>query len=464
MPLAVLSGYASADTDRGESNSDEIGKNTNTGLCIDLGIIDIGCDDDDEDEGSDGDERDDRNEGTPTPRTEPYPEQPSSPTETKTQTTIETESPPLETKARTRTEPAATPTPEPERTRDTAATPTPRQIPQSPQGREPPETSATKPSITISVTESTTSPVGTDTPPRTSASPRSTQTTVATRPSDTEPGSKTSPPITRHETETEIITNASAGGPHRTASHHDHEERGGGLPFDRRPLLAGLGLAGVALLAMKTGPSILRTTSRDMIGPIGHQLRSGYARARRRLHLVLDWLIDVIGQLWWIALGSHTTDEYRLLEHDTRRSVFKVILDSPGQPLTTVARETDIPRISIEHHARVLVSSGALTDEKQSDGRRYYPTTDVRASDVVHKLIAVEEHPARAIVLTTISEADKEITPTEIAEMINHDKSTLLHHLNRLETNGLIERDFEKPISSISLHEDDADIINQFMQ
>ncbi|WP_248905712.1 winged helix-turn-helix domain-containing protein [Halocatena marina] len=120
--------------------------------------------------------------------------------------------------------------------------------------------------------------------------------------------------------------------------------------------------------------------------------------------------------------------------------------------------------MAIDHHARVLVQAEALTYETQQGSRQYDPIIDDTLTADVQTVIAVEEHETKATILNAICESTNiQTTTSAIADRLTYDTSTIRHHLNRLESDDLIERARHGEKTTISLSENYADIINRLI-
>lgn len=93
--------------------------------------------------------------------------------------------------------------------------------------------------------------------------------------------------------------------------------------------------------------------------------------------------------------------------------------------------------------------------------RRYYPGD---SSEIARKLIAVNEHDGQKDVLDAVLDGGEETTVSGIAKTIDRDASTVSHHLNRLESDALVERSRDGRTVTISLNEAWTDAIKEFLR
>lgn len=161
--------------------------------------------------------------------------------------------------------------------------------------------------------------------------------------------------------------------------------------------------------------------------------------------------------------SSRHVNTHGHLDHDKRRTIFQSIDAHPGQTLADVAQETGISRMTVEYHARRLVRSGLLATEKRHGRRRYFPTNE-SFSDIQRSLFAAYENEARGPILYVIAAYEGEPTVSEIADMVDRSPSTVSDHLNRLETDGLIQRERDGRTNRIILTEDYTKHISEFLR
>lgn len=416
----VLLGSSVVSAEPSTSNAtDGIGDDIDAPPCIDLGVVKIRCDEDE-------DARDDAPPTTTTSTT-------AAPTRTSTITKTEN---PTETSSTT-TERADF--------EGAATTQTPTQTPT--QTQTPTETSTETLTQTPTTTERTT-PIATPTETLSTTVPDSTateSTAVSTTSTIKSTTTQTASVVAETESQIEAQNNASVGA--STPDKSDPSPAGfPGLPVIG--ILTGAGLVGY----LYSGSTLTES-------PNWQRMVAG---ARNASETLLDRLFGAVGWLCWV-IGASRSEKQRLLEHDIRRAIYETITDNPGITLADVHQETEIPRTTIETHAKVLWKSGVLhRDIKRYGKRHYYPEEEI-PGEAMQKLIAVEEHETRAAVLAAIPDSGA-ATPNEIAASIGRESSTVSHHINRLESDGLIEREQDGRTTMISLQPNYAAIINRFLE
>jgi predicted transcriptional regulator len=143
-------------------------------------------------------------------------------------------------------------------------------------------------------------------------------------------------------------------------------------------------------------------------------------------------ILDVVGVTPLVA-GYSRFEDPDPLAHETRESIYSTVRDEPGIYVARLARVTDTPVSTVRYHTRVLVDAGLLERLPDSSRNRLVPA-DVDTEAVVtvdgtrrDLLRALREHgPA---------------TGSDLAARLGLSKSTVSYHLERLEADGLIDRD-----------------------
>jgi len=142
-------------------------------------------------------------------------------------------------------------------------------------------------------------------------------------------------------------------------------------------------------------------------------------------------------RLWrWLGLlGYQRYAEDDPLEHDLRAALYERIREDPGIYLSALAEDADAPLGTVRYHLRILEFEGLVTTDRTNGKRRYVPLgVEPDALDAV-----VHEDAPRAVV-ESLFEAGPAST-SELADRLDRDPSTITHHVQRLEEDGLVERE-----------------------
>lgn len=145
---------------------------------------------------------------------------------------------------------------------------------------------------------------------------------------------------------------------------------------------------------------------------------------------VLDRLIRLVYPLRYSRF-----DDSDPLEHDTRRQVHRVVEREPGTYLSAVSERAGVPLSTARHHVRVLEREGMVASAKVRGKRRFYPS----GADEV-ELVAAIDDGATASVLDALARLGP-CSVAVLAEDLGRDSSTVTYHLQRLEEDGLVERE-----------------------
>ena len=191
-----------------------------------------------------------------------------------------------------------------------------------------------------------------------------------------------------------------------------------------------LGLGGVAAVAA-VRQGLLGATGSGLVGS-ATTLAAGVVPAVTGRSSALDRLVRML-----TAFRYSRYDDSDPLEHEARAAVFDVVESRPGAYLSEVAERADLPLSTARHHVRVLEREDLLTGAKLRGKRRFYPAY---AGDM--ELAAALNDESTAAVLDALARLGGS-SVSELADELGRDPSTVTHHLQRLEEDGLVSRERE---------------------
>jgi DNA-binding MarR family transcriptional regulator len=139
-------------------------------------------------------------------------------------------------------------------------------------------------------------------------------------------------------------------------------------------------------------------------------------------------------------------DDSDPLEHEARDAMFAVVEESPGTYLSEIADRADLPLSTARHHIRVLEREDLVSGAKVRGKRRFYPAY----TEGVELAAAMNDDSTAAVIdaLARIGAA----SVSDLADELGKDPSTVTHHVQRLEEDGVIvrERDGRAVINKLS--------------
>jgi DNA-binding transcriptional ArsR family regulator len=238
---------------------------------------------------------------------------------------------------------------------------------------------------------------------------------------DDELASATATPTTADE---ESIT-APAGAPDGPSDDSTDDD---GLPPVGHPV-GGAVVGGAALAAGVVGRSFVAGT--DAVGGI-----EAATRAKAAGHHLVGKLRDALRP--GVGLfGYQRYDDSNPLDHDGRAQLFEHVRAEPGIHLSALSAAAHIPLSTTRYHVRILEHEGLLRTEKRRGRRRYFPpdTDDVA-------LASAMASAASATILGSLVR-DGPASVSQLAQRLDRTPSTISHHLDRLEADGLVERERE---------------------
>ncbi|QLD85487.1 helix-turn-helix domain-containing protein [Natronomonas halophila] len=130
-------------------------------------------------------------------------------------------------------------------------------------------------------------------------------------------------------------------------------------------------------------------------------------------------------------------DDSDPLEHEAREEVYEIVNESPGAYLSELSEEAGLPLSTTRHHIKVLEREDLVSGAKLRGKRRFYPAY---AEGV--ELAAALNDEATASIIDAIARLGS-ASVSDLADDIGRDPSTISHHLQRLEEDGIITRERE---------------------
>jgi predicted transcriptional regulator len=138
--------------------------------------------------------------------------------------------------------------------------------------------------------------------------------------------------------------------------------------------------------------------------------------------------------------------EPELLELDTRRTIYELVLSQPGLHLREIQRRLNMHINLVEYHIHHLVSSELVMAVQQEGYTRYFPTEAPGAGGDVDRLTSQEKRvlgllrqpiPLRIIVYLV---AAGRALHKEISEHLGCAPSTTTYHMKKLIRQGVVDQ------------------------
>lgn len=128
-------------------------------------------------------------------------------------------------------------------------------------------------------------------------------------------------------------------------------------------------------------------------------------------------------------------DDSDPLELDARRQVYEAISEQPGEPITAISERADVNLSTARHHVKVLQREELVATARVRNCERFYPAgtddlelaaamADECTADIIDALVRLE--PASV---------------SGLAEEVDRSPSTVTHHLQKLEDDGIVVRE-----------------------
>jgi DNA-binding transcriptional ArsR family regulator len=197
-------------------------------------------------------------------------------------------------------------------------------------------------------------------------------------------------------------------------------------PRSGRPAAAaGFAVLLAGLLGVPTTPEVAVATGRRGVGwlrRVGR--RSSSSRLGVRLPLVP-------------VAGYSRYDDSDPLDNETRAAIHELVTERPGIYHASLADETGVAVETIRYHGRILADEG-LVEEQMIRGRRRLFPVQLNVEDP--RVAAALADPDASDIIAAI-ERREPTTPSALADALDRARSTVSHHLERLEEDGLVARE-----------------------
>ncbi|WP_178915111.1 ArsR family transcriptional regulator [Natronomonas gomsonensis] len=203
----------------------------------------------------------------------------------------------------------------------------------------------------------------------------------------------------------------------------------GGQPLPAGPASgAAVSLGAVAAVAALRGSAFLSGSA-----GVGASAVGAFAAMPR---FTLASLVEKL-RPFFFPLRYSRYDDSDPLEHEARERVYEIVNESPGSYLSEVSEEADLPLSTTRHHVRVLEREDLVSGAKLRGKRRFYPAY---AEGV--ELAAALNDDSTASIIDAIARLGS-ASVSDLAGELGRDPSTITHHLQRLEEDGIISRERE---------------------
>lgn len=127
----------------------------------------------------------------------------------------------------------------------------------------------------------------------------------------------------------------------------------------------------------------------------------------------------------------------RVLSHDRRREIHRILQARPGLTPTELSREMGLSRVVLQHHLRMLVTHHMLAARKEGRRTAYFVTGQVPPAESLQAHAALRgstrRHVAEALV-----QAGRPLTQEALAEAAGMSQRLVSYHLGQLQEGGLV--------------------------
>lgn len=171
--------------------------------------------------------------------------------------------------------------------------------------------------------------------------------------------------------------------------------------------------------------------------PAGDSLPDEITSSETTIDTISTHAEDISPPVLLTLLGYSRYDSSDPLEHEHRASLYDRIQSDAGVTLTELTNDNDVSESTIRYHTRILEEE-SLVDKVDLWGNvRLFPAGYEPKERAL--TVALDDTALRSV-LSAVRTTDP-ATVTTIADEIDRSPSTVSHHLSRLETADLVDRE-----------------------
>jgi len=128
-----------------------------------------------------------------------------------------------------------------------------------------------------------------------------------------------------------------------------------------------------------------------------------------------------------------------VLQNETRRSIYKHIINYPGVPFTVLKEIFGIPEGTLRYHLRYLERKKQVSSRIENGRRCYYSTVSGEETGVTKPSERTVLSPVQERVLSAVRKKDG-LTQKELCSLTGLNRFTLMYNLKKLMSRGLVRQ------------------------
>ena len=171
--------------------------------------------------------------------------------------------------------------------------------------------------------------------------------------------------------------------------------------------------------------------------PAGDSLREEIVPSETTIDTISSHADDVSPPVLLTLLGYSRYDSSDPLEHETRATLYDRIQSDVGVTLAELTRDNDVSESTVRYHTRILEEESLVEKVDLWGNVRLFPAAYGPKEQAL--TVALDDTALRSV-LSAVRTTEP-ATVTTIAAEIDRAPSTVSHHLSRLETAALVDRE-----------------------
>ena len=161
-------------------------------------------------------------------------------------------------------------------------------------------------------------------------------------------------------------------------------------------------------------------------------------------------LAALLGVLWLLLHGGGLAPFYsrirrsRVLAHERRQEIHRILGERPGLTLMELARATGMVRVVLQHHLRMLETHQVIVTRMEGRRRTYFLAGQIPPPPVLHGQAALRD-ASRKRIADLLAQAGRPLTQSDLSRELGLSQRLVSYHLSQLESAGLVASEGRLP-------------------
>jgi len=186
----------------------------------------------------------------------------------------------------------------------------------------------------------------------------------------------------------------------------------------------------------RSAPGVERPYSTTVVYDVS--LNGATSSAGSSMTGTITSVLDDIPLPFVLTLGAYSRfDNTDPLDHPFRAQLHELVRNEPGVTLAQLTQRLDVSESTVRYHTRILEEESHAERMKLWGNVRVFPSAFEHKERVI--TAALDEETTRTVLEAVATHEPASLTT--VAEAVDRAPSTVSHHLSRLDTAGLVDRE-----------------------